>query len=229
MLGFRTLLSLGIVMVFFTLAFNPLVANVTSENKTIKYTILSANGIKLHELELSEEDSKELDRLFTKLLEKIQKAANRTEVVEQINAFLKRPLRHPLLRFILGFILNIITFDNPLYEIRPLRKKVFIISRGFSSHLTPPKEKRVRLYRPFTIWYYSGRCNAPLQNNSRTVIVDLLPFNVETLTGRQIGIMRRFFGIYIYRYNAITDESCTFIFGHAAKIRGLELSTFSRV
>jgi hypothetical protein len=78
------------------------------------------------------------------------------------------------------------------------------------------------MIRPITGWFYSGGSNVVL--NSRTIIIDPYPFSIKTLTGRQIGLMANFIGLYIHRSGPIADKAITFFFGYAKTIRGFDLS-----
>ena len=58
----------------------------------------------------------------------------------------------------------------------------------------------------------------------RTIIIDFQPFKINMLTGRQIGFMRNFAGIYSHRETTLTQKSHTFFMGKTAAIRGFDLS-----
>ena len=129
-----------------------------------------------------------------------------------INNFIKDRGRHPLLISLLS-------------QLGAFKRRAFIMSWGFANKLILFRKNQVKLYHPITAWYYPKSSNSFL--NSRTIIVDPYPSSIKTLSGRQFGLMRRFVGIFIYRNSTTAGESYTFFMGHAAKIRGFDLSIFN--
>ena len=111
---------------------------------------------------------------------------------------------------------------NRVNGLRPLKTNAFIMSWGFANKINPFKENKLQLFRPLTAWYYSGKSKLIL--NSKTIIIDFDPFNIKLLTGRQVGFMRNFAGIYLHRETTLTEKSYTFFMGKTAATRGFDLS-----
>ncbi|MBU0496722.1 MAG: hypothetical protein KKG04_02045, partial [Candidatus Thermoplasmatota archaeon] len=126
---------------------------------------------------------------------------------------------------LLQLLVEGIGFRNRINEMRPLRRDALVISWGFSNKLNPLRENKLQLYRPISVWYYSGP--AKLLINSRTIIIDFQPFLVKSLTGRQIGCMRNFAGLYWHRQSTLWDKSWTIMVGRAMTVRGFDLSMFN--
>jgi len=78
------------------------------------------------------------------------------------------------------------------------------------------------MIRPLTAWYYSGNSASVL--DSYTIILDPYPLGIKVLTGRQIGYMTDFIGLYVKGSGTNTENSITYFFGYAKLIRGFDLS-----
>ncbi|MBU1941936.1 MAG: hypothetical protein KKC68_09210, partial [Candidatus Thermoplasmatota archaeon] len=155
------------------------------------------------------------------LLTAIEKADSLPQLVGIVNQFCNDWGRNPILIFLLQLLVEGIGFRNRINEMRPLRRDALVISWGFSNKLNPLRENKLQLYRPFSLWYYSGP--AKLLINSRTIIIDLYPFMVKSLTGRQIGFIRNFAGLYWHRQSTLWDKSWTIMVGRAMTVRGFDL------
>ena len=201
----KALIAIGIIMLFVGLAFSP--ATATSKITT--------------NIDLSEAQLETLEKFLPELMNKMESATSYAELIDIINSYISDWGRHPFLVLLLEFIIGVINLGNNIDGIRPLMKKAFIMSWGFANKINPFKENKAQLYRPLTAWYYSGRSNLIL--NSRTLIIGY-PFSIKTLSGRQIGFMRNFAGVYVHRETTLTDKSFTFFMGRAASVRGFDLS-----
>jgi hypothetical protein len=214
MLKSKTVLVTSVTLLFIALSFNPAIANLSLEknpgfvNKKCEYT-------------LSESEMKEIDELLCKLMEEMEKAMCYADLIETINNF-KTTANHPFITLLLKAIMGYLSLTQEITKLRPLKKRVFIISCGSTNQLISLRPNRIKLFYPFTFWFYSDGL-APLLE-SKTIILDLLPFNIKTLTGRQFGFMKRFIGLYVYLHSDVTDKSYTVFFGHAARVRGFDLS-----
>jgi hypothetical protein len=58
----------------------------------------------------------------------------------------------------------------------------------------------------------------------KTIIVAPYLFNVKTLIGRQIGMIRGFTGLYITQYSSIAEKEYTYFMGHARRAMGIDLA-----
>ena len=200
----KTIIVIGIIALFLGLALAP------------------ANATLVDDRSFSTIDEKAVSEVLPALLEQIEKAQSYPELVDIVNRFTTDMGRQPILVFLLELLIEGIGIRNNLNELRPLRRDAFVISWGFSHKLNPLRENKLQLYRPATFWYYTGP--AKMLVNSRTVIIDLQPFSIKSLTGRQCGLMRNFAGVYIHRQSTLWDKSWTVMAGRAMTVRGFDLS-----
>lgn len=199
----KTKVALAVVMVllFIGLAFSPVTARNSRQELIEKMPTVDF----LNDLSLA-----------------MSEASNLEQLLEIVNDFIANNGRHPFLILLLEIIIGIINVSNKIDGIRPLRKNAFVMSWGFTNKINPFKDNKIDLYRPLTIWRYTGKSNLIL--NSRTVIISFSPFKIKMLTGRQIGFMRNFAGIYWHRESTLGSKSFTLFLGKSAAVRGFDLS-----
>jgi hypothetical protein len=215
MIKTKGILAVGIILLFAGVALNPATAQTT-----VKSDVTTIGN--LATVQLSDNDRATMEKFLPALMEKMQTATSSAEMIDTIHGFIKEYGRHPLLVLLLTLIIKVIDFQYNFNQIRPVRKTAFIMSTGFTNRYLPIGKNKVSLSRPITAWYYSGRSDLVL--NSRTTIVDLYPFSIRSLTGRQIGVMTNFVGVYIHLKGDVTNKAKTFFFGYAGVIRGFDLS-----
>ena len=203
----KSVFAIGIIALFIGLAMAP------------------ANASSVSEQSYSTFDEKQVSEVLPLLLDEIEKAQSYPELVDIVTRFTTDMGRQPILTFLLRLLVEGIGIRNNLNEFRPLRRDAFVISWGFSHKMNFIRENKLQLFRPVTFWYYTGP--AKLLVNSRTVIIDLYPFSVKSLTGRQVGVMRNFGGLYIHRQSTLWDKSWTVMMGRANTVRGFDLSVFN--
>ena len=203
----KSVFAIGIIALFIGLAMAP------------------ANASSVSEQSFSTIDEKQVSDMLPLLLDEIEKAQSYAELVDIVTRFSNSMGRQPLLTFLLKLLVEGIGIRNNLNEFRPLRRDAFVISWGFSHKINFLRENKFQLFRPVTLWYYTGP--AKLLLNSRTVIIDLYPFSVKSLTGRQVGVMRNFGGLYIHRQSTLWDKSWTVMMGRANTVRGFDLSVLN--
>ncbi|MEM0467543.1 MAG: hypothetical protein QXX20_08155 [Candidatus Thermoplasmatota archaeon] len=225
MTNLKTIITIGVISLFLGVSVSPALATFTQPRNQIIYSILDERG-NIQNLYLSETEARHVDRFLVTLSEKLQTATSYEELIDILNNAVRDYGRYPLIVFILTLIIKWIKFTNNINDLRPLRKNAFVISWGFTKKFNPFKENKAQLYRPFTLWYYSGKSNLII--NSRTTIIDFSPFSIKSLTGRQIGFMKNFAGIYIHRENTLGDNSYTLMLGRAMRVRGFDISPFHR-
>ena len=196
----KVMLAMGIILLFIGLSFSPATAKV----------------IKTDLIELNDMD------IIPELMEKMSQATSLSHLLEILTTFTKGRVNYPIIGLIMMIIREIMDVMNKINGLRPLKTNAFIMSWGFSNKINPFKNNKFQLYRPFTAWCYSGKSNLIL--NSRTIIIDFQPFKINMLTGRQIGFMRNFAGIYSHREATLTQKSYTFFMGKTAAVRGFDLS-----
>ena len=217
MVKIKGILALGIILLFLGTAFSPVTAQTAVKDQLEVNTI---GGIK--QMQLSEKDMTTMEKFLPALIEKMASATSYSSLIDIIQNFIAENGRHPVLILLLQILIKTIDFNFKINQLRPLRKNVFVMSWGFTSKFLSLGKNKINIARPLTGWYYSGRSNVVL--NSRTIILDPYPFGIKMLTGRQIGLMSDFVGLYIHRSGSIGDKAITFFFGFAKVIRGLDLS-----
>jgi len=198
----KVLLAMGIILLFIGLSFSPATAKVTKTDVIEKLN--------------------NMEGIIPELMEKMSQATSLGNLLEILNTFTKSYGNHPIIGLIMMIIREIMDVMNKINGLRPLKTNAFIMSWGFSNKINPFKDNKFQLYRPFTAWSYSGKSSLIL--NSRTIIIDFQPFKINMLTGRQIGFMRNFAGIYSHRETTLTQKSHSFFMGKTAAIRGFDLS-----
>ena len=198
----KVLLAMGIILLFIGLSFSPATAKVIKTDLTTELN--------------------DMDGMIPKLMDEMSQATSLSNLLERLNTFAKGCGNHPIIGLIMTIIKEIMNVMNRINGLRPLKTNAFIMSWGFANKINPFKENKFQLYRPFTAWCYSGKSS--LIFNSRTIIIDFQPFKINMLTGRQIGFMRNFAGIYSHRETTLTQKSHTFFMGKTAAIRGFDLS-----
>lgn len=198
----KVLLAMGIILLFIGLSFSPATAKVIKTDLTEKLN--------------------DMEGIIPKLMDEMSQATSISHLLEILTTFTKGCGNHPIIGLIMMIIREIMDVMNRINGLRPLKTNAFIMSWGFANKINPFKDNKFQLYRPFTAWSYSGKSN--LIVNSRTIIIDFSPFSIKMLTGRQIGFMRNFAGIYSHRETTLTQRSHTFFMGKTAAIRGFDLS-----
>jgi len=217
MVKIKGIFTIGVILLFLVLAVGPATAQTTIEDQLEVSTIGDLNPV-----QLTEKDLTTMEKFLPVLLEKMQTATSYSALIEIVKNFMTDYGRHPILVFILNLYIKAINFNFKLGQFRPVRKNAFIISWGFTNKLLSYKSLGIQMVRPITGWYYTGQSNVLL--NSRTIILDPYPLSVKMLTGRQIGFMRDFIGLYIHRSGTHIDNAITYFFGYAKVIRGFDLS-----
>lgn len=198
----KVLLAMGIILLFVGLSVSPATAKVIKTDLTEKLN--------------------DMEGIIPELMEKMSQATSLSHLLEILTTFTKGRGNNPIIGLIMMIIREIMDVMNKINGLRPLKTNAFIMSWGFSNKINPFKDNKFQLYRPFTAWCYSGKSNLIL--NSRTIIIDFQPFKINMLTGRQIGFMRNFAGIYSHREATLTQKSYTFFMGKTAAVRGFDLS-----
>jgi len=106
-------------------------------------------------------------------------------------------------------------------------KRVIVFSHGRTLLQNPLKKFKMHLIKPSTFfWYYSGDFDKKV--SSKTFIIDPRPMDVKVLDGRQVGLMRRFVGIYLYVPVPSMHQCNVFFLGYAYQAVGLDLSPATR-
>lgn len=213
--------AIGVILLFLGVTVTPVTAQITIQDQLEANTIGGITSLKL-----SEKEFLSMEKFLPALMEEMASATSYSSLIDIIQSFIEENGRHPILTLLLSFLIKAIDFNFKINQIRPVRKNVFIMSWGFTNKFLCLGKNKLNIVRPFTLWYYSGRSNYIL--NSRTIVLDPYPFGIKMLTGRQIGAMADFKGLYIQRSGSITDKAITFFFGYSSVVRGLDLSPMNK-
>ena len=185
--------------------------NEVKQTVTVQYTFFDQNGSIIERLfNISWEDLKNLNNSFSDIINKTL-SGNFTNITEAIKDFydnhtwLKRWFR--------------------LQSLRPLEKRVFIVSSGYGKRIDIRPFASMSIYKPLTFWLYFGKSN--YTNRSKTVIIDPILPKIRILKGFQFGMMRRFVGIYIRVSGSPFQKDHIFFIGYAYKVRALAMNVHS--
>ncbi|MBN2599895.1 MAG: hypothetical protein JXA75_05080 [Candidatus Thermoplasmatota archaeon] len=217
----KGMLAIGVIVLFLGVACNPATAQTTLRDDVEVATI----G-KISQLRLVKEEIASMETFLPALLDKMSTATSYANLIDIVQSFIAENGRHPVLVFLLSLFIKGIDFNYKINQLRPLRKNVLILSWGFTHKFLSMGKNRFNLIRPYTLWFYSGRSNLIL--NSRTIVLDPYPFGIKMFTGRQIGLMSDFKGIYIRRSGPIADKAITMFIGFSSVVRGLDLSPMNK-
>jgi len=213
----KGILAVGVILLFLGLAVSPVTSQTTIRDRLEIGTIGDLGSI-----QLSEQDLTTMEKFLPIFIEKMQTATSYSEIIDLTQCFMKEYGRHPVLVLILNLLIKTIDFQFKLGQLRPVRINAFVISWGFTNQLLSYKSLGIQMIRPITGWFYSARYNSLL--DSRTIILDPYPLGIKVITGRQIGYMTDFIGLYIHRSGINTEQSMTYFFGYAKTIRAFDLS-----
>jgi len=216
----KEIIAVSIILLFLGLAVSPVTSQTTIKDKLEIGTIGD-----LASIQLSEQDLTTMEKFLPILVEKMQTATSYSEIVNIAQSFVKEYGRHPVLVLVLALLIKTINFQYKFGQFRPVRKNAFVISWGFTNKLRSYKSLGIQMIRPITSWYYSARFNVVL--DSRTIILDPYPLSIKVITGRQIGYMTNFIGLYIHRSGINDQQSVTYFFGYATIIRAFDLSPYN--
>lgn len=213
--------AIGVILLFLGVTVSPVTSQTAIQEQVEVSTI---DGIK--RMQLRDSDITAMDKFLPALIDKMASATSYSSLIDIIQSFIAENGRHPILILLLQILTGSIGLNFKLNQLRPVRKKVFIMSWGFTNKFLSLGKNKLNIARPLTGWFYSGRSNFIL--NSRTIILDPYPFGIKMFTGRQIGLMSDFLGLYIHRSGSITDKAITFFFGYAKVVRGFDLSPMNK-
>jgi len=219
------MLTIGVILLFLGVIFNPVTAQITVQDK-VQEKMEAINVGALQQLQLTRDEIASMQKFLPELVEKMSAATSRTNLVDIVQSFIAENGRHPVLVLLLNLVIKGIDFNYKISQLRPLRKNVLILSWGFTNKFLSLGKNKLNIVRPYTLWFYSGRSNLIL--NSRTIIIDPYPFGIKMFTGRQIGFMSDFKGLYIHRSGSIADKAITMFMGFTSTVRGLDLSPMNK-
>ena len=185
------------------------------ENKTItlEYTIFKEDGSQIvQEITVDENDITTFNEIIPQIFEKIT-STSYCNITEIINELKEKFGQNKILSTILG--------------IRPLQKRVFIISNGYGPKFDIRLKRDISIHKIFSLWYYLSTTSYSIK--SKTLIIDPIPDAqlqfYRLIDGQQIGLMTRFTGFYIRIPSNLMEQtqSHTFFIGYAVKVRAFDL------
>ena len=212
----RKISAIGVFVLFFAISLSHIEASeisIAPENKPILIEFGNINSGEKYTTELlsiTEEDLTELENAFALLMSK-------TESTSDFDwSFLRN-----LLEKIFGEDNSLIESIFGIYSsLKKSRNKGFVISSGHGIDISPLKTISTKIHKKLGFWYY----NSNGFNDDKTIIVKPITLSLKILTGRQVGVMTGFFGIYLSASRGFLTNNYNFFIGTAKHINGFDLS-----
>jgi hypothetical protein len=211
-----TLLILTLLILPATNVIGTIINEEENKTQTLEYTILNEDGSKIiKQMTVDENDITE----FNEIIEEIFKEFTLSDIQNLTNTIKNLKERFGQNK-IMSIILNIL-------GMRPLQKRVLILSNGYGPILDLNLKKDISMIKKFSLWYYLGVGGYTI--NSKTLIIDLIPDAqlqfYRLIEGQQIGLMTRFKGFYMKIPGNLQEQkqSHTFFIGYASKVRAFDL------
>jgi len=188
------------------------------ENKTItlEYSIFREDGSRIvREITVDKNEIASFNEMIQQIFEKIT-SKNNYDIMDIIKDLKEK--------FGQNSILSII---STILEMRPLQKRVFILSNGYGTKLDLHLKRDISFHKMFSFWHYLGKTGS--STNSKTLIIDPIPDAqlqfYRLIEGQQIGIMTKFTGFYMRIPGNFIEQtqSHIFFFGYAVKVRAIDL------
>lgn len=215
----RVILAVCSVLLFLLLSITPGTATVVQQEaiQTLDCVVFGEDGtVSDDKIYLNEQEETEIQEKIGALLEKLQSVRTYRDLLPILDEFSEKQS--------VGSIFAEL-FEN-IDDVGTLGKRSFVVSFGRNPFLNPFRKLQITFLRPESLfWFYVGSDHLI---EDTTIIVDPYPFNVKVFDGRQIGFMRRFVGLYVYKPAPTVHESYTFFVGYARSIIGLDLSPLSQ-
>jgi len=213
----KTLFAVGIIFLFTTVAMSPLLIeqakSETEPQSLLTRVVFGSESVTEEDISLPASEETAFKTKLSEFMNSLDSVNDYTELLATIQDFFGEKQGSSLLKEALQNINGFSLFS----------KRVFVISYGHNPTVNLFKKFQFNLLRPATLfWYYSG--TSPHIISDKTLIIDPYPFDVRVLDGRQMGFMKRFVGIYIYKPSSTISESFTFFIGYAYKVAGVDLS-----
>jgi hypothetical protein len=218
----KGIIAVGVILLFMGMALTPITAITPTP---VQKEVATISTLSSH-IQLVETDYITMEKVLPTLMDKMKSATSVSDLINILQSFLTEHGRRLGLVLVLNMAIKIIKLQNKIEQLRPVRKTAFIMSWGFTNKLLALGKNKLNFARPFTLWFYSGRSNLVL--NSRTIIVDFRPFSIKMVTGRQIGMMTNFIGMYHFGKNMFGEKARTLFMGYAGSIRAFDLSPLNK-
>lgn len=219
----KQLLVLGVLVLFFGLTLNPVVAEYAPENKieeekiTVGYSMVNNDGSVANEIiTLTKSELSELQTNLNILMSQIETAEDSRDLDKIVNTLAYQGgffgLNHPILQWILNFL--------SFYKLP--RTRSLVISQGHGYKLNIFRNHKIDFYRPLTVWQYADQWGFDLPD--KTLVLKRTPLNLKIMHGSQIGIMTHFFGLYIFVSQPNPQKCWTFFIGSARRVVGIDFT-----
>ena len=208
------LITMGILFVFIAIPFSSINADMVineglkEETVTVGFSAVDSKGlVQKYELKLTEEKFSNLKTTLSKLAEKIENIKD----FKNLRNILDKSFEddYPILFFLLT------AFGSTL-----INNTNFIVSSGFGYTFKLSNKMDLSFQKRSLIWRYSNTPDKALP--TRTLIVKGL--DIDDLSGKQIGFMTKFTGIYLFMPEQYPEKSYTFFIGTAKMAFGIDLS-----
>ena len=186
-------------------------ADEPDDETPVAFTVFNPDGkIITTSTSLTQQDIDQINEMLTYLMNSLQTNSG-VSLLEIISSLYQKFGGNNL------FLQLLLTLE----KIRPLEKRVFIISTGYGSKFGLLFKPEISMYKPFTFWHYFGETR--YTSLSKTFILDPLPPSFKVFEGWQLGMMRRFIGFYFKIPGDLEKRSHSFFIGYAYKVIAIDL------
>jgi len=219
---YTPVLVLGVVLLFFGITASPIVADNHKEDTVTISFVEEDTVLSTQTLVLTATDLKELDNMLSELLEQIQSAPDYDTALSIIEDYMMKCNRNPKLSTLFSFLMKTMFNPREFYSFSPFMQNVVVMSSGYTNNIFSVRGTRIHMHRFLLFWFYSSNSN--LLVSSITSIMDPYPFSIKTMTGRQVGLLRGFTGVYITQHSNMANKDYTYFMGHARCVLGYDFS-----
>jgi len=207
---------MGILFIFIAIPFSSINADIVvneelkEETVTVGFSAVDSKGlVQKYELKLTEEKFSNLKTTLSTLAEKIENIKDFKDLRNILDKSFEDD--YPILFFLLT------TFGSTL-----INNTNFIVSSGFGYKFKLSNQRELTFQKRSLLWHYSNNPDKTLP--TRTIIVNGLDIDPKILSGKQIGFMTKFTGIYLFIPEQYPEKSYTFFIGAAKMAFGIDLS-----
>ena len=214
----KKVLAILMVLMFFAIPFSFAQAGDTigeQNNSTVSVEMAAVNedgSFSTEIFTMNEGELAEFESTVSNIMDAIESTSSWEEI---LSIFDNLPQQQGIISSLIGFLLS---------RLRNLKNRGFVISLGHSLKLNPFKKSSFKIRQRAKFWYYSK--GSILKD--RTIILKPFALKLQILTGRQLGRMTSFWGIYIFIAKRFPQKCTTFFMGTARTINGRELFSFGR-
>ena len=213
-------LILTVISLFLTVCLSPAFAQenyeINDKNIDFEYSVIGSDGIQsVKQISITETEFKNLREEITILINNLKSQTNDEEIINLLKPYLDVN-KYPILSRII----------SRLFDFNFIGRRKLVVSQGIGPDLSPLKDSKTAIIKPFTTWIYSDSNNL-LPIPSGTGVLSLNPFKIKTFVGPQFGFMLRFRGVYVNIGQPTSMQSYTFFIGTAGYVGGFEFTPLS--